>query len=258
MFRRFPLAILGPVLLSGCAQSTLLFASGTTVGVKIGTTAQQVPVIQVGYDQLDAVILPLAMDRKRHTGTQNSICGYLYENPIPPDIKTGDLVKSCKFESIGSDKSRDSYSVYSNFSAKIGANTAMANKSANVDITLGKYFATGMAAERLAANAGNRSDRRSAVQVEIVSKLNSYASPAGQAAFPGKLNAVMIPMDGENFGEYSSLIKTNCRTYTNCITLVGSGDISTDALQSFDAKFEPFSDHESPPAQKSADAAAAK
>ena len=62
------------LLLAGCAQSTLLFGSGVTVGLKVGTDAKQQPQITVGYDQVDAAVVPLAMGWHREQHRVGSFC----------------------------------------------------------------------------------------------------------------------------------------------------------------------------------------
>jgi hypothetical protein len=53
--------------LAGCANDPLIFASGTTYGLKISASPKQDEPVKfvIGYDQVDATLIPTTMDKSR-------------------------------------------------------------------------------------------------------------------------------------------------------------------------------------------------
>lgn len=151
--RLYPLAASCGALiaLGGCVQATrhsntMVFGTNTTFGVKVGANTGEVPEVVVGYDRQEAVIMPLVAN----TGSK--------ENPnmlTPCDLKEAVTVQGesefaihpCSLVAVNG-KALDSYSVLASFGAEYDAGGGQATGG------LAQYFATGVAAQLLAATGG--------------------------------------------------------------------------------------------------------
>lgn len=144
------------VSLSGCVQmtrhsNTMVFGTSTTVGVKAGQNANQVPELIIGYDRQEAVIMPLLANTTEGSSGLLSPCD-------PVDGKDGgsppETIHPCKFVGARSSQEgvdiQDSYSVLASFGAQIEGSA----KDTRGAVGLAQYFATGVAAQVLAATGG--------------------------------------------------------------------------------------------------------
>lgn len=165
MYRRFlgklgggiAIAALAAVL-GGCVQATrhsntMYFGTNTTFGIKAGASAGEVPQVVVGYDRQEAVVMPLlANTADVSTGkddTRNRLVPCDATRPLEVSGATY-AVHPCSFVAFR-DKAQDSYSVIASFGADFGGK---ANTNVEVSGGLAQYFATGMAAQMLAAKGG--------------------------------------------------------------------------------------------------------
>ncbi|MGB5483861.1 hypothetical protein [Parasphingorhabdus sp.] len=142
-------------LTAGCVQATrhsntMIFGTNTTLGFKVGQNVNQVPEIMLAYDRQEAVIMPLVAN----TSESNS-GGVLNPCNLTSDIEvSGDgeyAVHPCSLVAWNG-KAQDSYSVLASFGADFGGQvgaTEVESKSG-----LAQYFATGIAAQILAAKGG--------------------------------------------------------------------------------------------------------
>lgn len=137
------------IALSGCVQATrhsntMVFGTNTSFGMKVGTTTGQTPQILVGYDRQEAVILPLVANTASSADNNRlEPCDLSY--PIEGDGQFA--VHPCSLVAIHGE-SLDSYSVLASFGADFDASGTGAKGG------LAQYFATGMAAQLLAATGG--------------------------------------------------------------------------------------------------------
>jgi hypothetical protein len=148
---RFTAFALAALSLQGCVQATrhsntMIFATNTSFGLKAGTSTGQVPEVIVGYDRQEAVIMPLVAN----TGSDAS------HNQLTPCDLTQDVsvngnarfaVHPCSLVATNG-SAQDSYSVLASFGATYDAGGKGASGG------LAQYFATGIAAQVLAAKGG--------------------------------------------------------------------------------------------------------
>jgi hypothetical protein len=146
------LAVLG--LASGCVQATrhsntMYFGTNTTFGIKAGAATGQVPEVIVGYDRQEAVIMPLLAN----TSEANDPADRLSPCDVTESMVGAQgryAVHPCSFVAFRGG-SQDSYSVLASFGATFSADT---NVAPSAEGGLAQYFATGMAAQILAAKGG--------------------------------------------------------------------------------------------------------
>lgn len=167
--------------LSACSQMTkhsnmLVFGTNTSVGVNVGKDASQSPTIQIGINRQEVALVPLLANTKQSTKGQ-----WVKElAPCPADTKTPDGkgltgidLEGCKFVATsteteykfkddgtpvvdGSGKqlvstkrhSADSYSTLASFGTRSSGNEQGAS------VAVAQYFATGVAAQKLAEDGG--------------------------------------------------------------------------------------------------------
>lgn len=141
-------------LAAGCVQATrhsntMIFGTNTTFGVKAGASTGEVPEIIVGYDRQEAVIMPLLANNNEKNGSTNQLSPC---DPTKPLTVVGAdyIVHPCSFVA-SKGAAQDSYSVLASFGAEF---SAKAQTSPEASGGLAQYFATGMAAQILAAKGG--------------------------------------------------------------------------------------------------------
>jgi hypothetical protein len=150
------IGILGLIALTaGCVQATrhsnvMIFGTNTTFGIKAGASTGEVPEVIVGYDRQEAVIMPLlANTRDDSVSPSNRLKPCDVAKPL--DVSGGKYaVHPCSFVAIKGG-GLDSYSVLASFGAEF---SAKANTNPEASGGLAQYFATGMAAQILAARGG--------------------------------------------------------------------------------------------------------
>lgn len=145
------------VALGGCVQATrhsntMVFGTNTSFGIKVGTDVAQVPGIQVGYNRQEAVILPLLANTAQNNaaGPDGTPLNRLIPCALPDTILQPNETHACQFTAVRGD-ARDSYSALASFGAEFGGSQGTDMKAQG---GLAQYFATGMAAQLLAATGG--------------------------------------------------------------------------------------------------------
>jgi hypothetical protein len=123
--------------LSGCAtpkhSNTLIFGTNTKFALDVSVDSTGQPSITVGYKRQEAVWMPLLANKE---GT-------------PAECRD---IKDCTYLYIGKeDNTQDTYSVLASFGAKFSGET-VSTSGANVGGGIAQYFATGLAARKLAEN----------------------------------------------------------------------------------------------------------
>lgn len=158
-------------------SNTMVFGTNTTFGIKVGTTTGEVPQIVVGYDRQEAVIMPLVANSASKNGKAGA--------PLEPCdlIQKVDVVGSadyavhpCSLVAFR-DGAQDSYSVLASFGAEFNAKASAAPEASG---GLAQYFATGMAAQILAAKGG-----AALVATGIAAKESAQEPVSLGALFPG-------------------------------------------------------------------------
>jgi hypothetical protein len=178
----------------------MVFGTNTSVGVKVGTDPSQIPAVQIGYNRQEAVVMPLLANTLEKEDADNML------SPCRPVMKETDYydtekntlaqtertfaqdldadtakIHPCKFVGIrakgGKLVAQDSYSVLASFGAEISGKA----KDPEAAVGIAQYFATGIAAQTLAANGG------AAVVSVGKGAEESAKSAAATAAFSGVL-----------------------------------------------------------------------
>ncbi|OYU75986.1 MAG: hypothetical protein CFE32_12135 [Alphaproteobacteria bacterium PA3] len=151
MYRRYGIILIASSFLaSGCTQTvrhtnTLLFATNSQIALSVGTNATTQPEIAVGYKRQEVVIMPLVAN---YVPNSNRPKEY-----VPCGSPSGPPASNCFIVGKnGTSGAQDSYSVLASFGAKFGGKSSGTTPEASVGIA--QYFATGVAAQLLAATGG--------------------------------------------------------------------------------------------------------
>jgi hypothetical protein len=116
------------IALSGCGSTLpLVFIDKTSVGISASTDNGGVEV-SVGFDTKSAAIIPVAVRQKDKDGNVTSI--------VPLQAEEG--------------SKKDAYSTFGNFTSDTKAD----GKNIAVGVGLGRFFATGMAAQNISNELG--------------------------------------------------------------------------------------------------------
>ncbi len=193
-FHRCLAAAVAVTGLSGCIQAirhsnTMLFGTNTTFGLKAGTATGNLPEIVVGFDRQEAVIMPLVANTSSGQSDLLQPCDLTKELKLS-GAPQGYLVHPCSLVAYKGG-SMDSYSVLASFGAKF---SGQASTEANVSGGLAQYFATGMAAQILAAKGG--------------AALVSTGEAAKESAETPTSLATLFP-DGTSFAHYRAVALDN-------------------------------------------------
>lgn len=182
------------VTLSGCVQATrhsnaIVFGTNTSLGIKVGPDATTTPGISIGYSRQEAVFMPLlanTAETAERVEAQRRQLGALQPSLSPCNIDPTHVARvaagqegrpmhaplsadeirrfsesqsanPCLFvgrRSEGSNQmATDSYSVFASFGGHVSGGQGTPPSAA---LGVGQYFATGVAAQILAANGGAR------------------------------------------------------------------------------------------------------
>lgn len=208
--------------LAGCVQATrhsntMVFGTNTSLAARIGQSVAQVPEVSVGYSRQEAVIMPLLANTGDRGGRNGvlSPCSALVTptptpTPTPPPTelpKTNEQPHPCKFvatnTSLGGISFQDSYSVLASFGANIKARSpGDSTKNSEIGVGIAQYFATGVAAQFLAANGGAAVVSVSQGATESAKNPNKAVPPIAKistAETQGKQLA-------ENYDDYSGIL----------------------------------------------------
>lgn len=152
--RNIAALIAAPLVLGGCVQATrhsntMIFGTNTSFGLSVGTDTAQVPTIVVGYKRQEAVIMPLVANSLGAAASAANINRLDPCDLTKPVTVTGGqfAVHPCSLVAVNG-KALDSYSVLASFGATYDASGSGAKGG------LAQYFATGIAAQLLAATGG--------------------------------------------------------------------------------------------------------
>jgi len=190
MYRRYGfLLIASTVLASGWTltvrhSNTLLFATNTQVALSVGTNATAQPDVTIGYKRQEAVVMPLVANYAPNPKEPGKLvpCKSPQGPPAPECLIIG---------KNGTANAQDSYSVLASFGAKFGGRTDGTAPEASVGIA--QYFATGVAAQLLAATGGASiistaaqqpaSAERAAVVAAVMDPASAQRSALGAANY---------------------------------------------------------------------------
>lgn len=155
------------ILAAGCVQqphnNVLLFGTDTKVALDVSSSATSggAPQITLGYRRAEAVWMPLVVNEQ--------VCDAA-GNCRTETAKKGAEPYTLQGKDYEGDKGTDSYSVLASFGAKFESEATAGQAKAGGG--LAQFFATGIAAQRLAANAN----------IENALKVNNGAAAQGEAA----------------------------------------------------------------------------
>lgn len=129
-------------------SNTLIFATDTKVAFDVSTSATDagIPSVTIGYKRKEAVWMPLLANRVM--GRNAEPCT---PNQGATNLEANNSNNSCLFKGKDGDK-EDSYSVLASFGADF--NTSTENSGIKSSGGLAQYFATGLAAQKLAEKGG--------------------------------------------------------------------------------------------------------
>jgi hypothetical protein len=218
-------AVVGAGALAGCVQmtrhsNTMVFGTNTSFGIKVGADATATPGITVGYSRQEAVIMPLVANTG---GTADG----LLPCPVGAD---GTFPVGCLL--VGQNGStrgdmRDAYSVFASFGTRFSAKGTNPEASGQI----AQYFATGVAAQKLAeagaatialGSAAAASSEPEAIvlrqtQIDASEAVATKVEAASDASFPALLDRVDVASaSGGGFkgactrGDGSLLSKPDC------------------------------------------------
>lgn len=208
MYRRYGFILIASSLLaSGCTQTvrhtnTLLFATNTQIAISAGTSATAQPDITIGYKRQEAVVMPLVANYAPDPKEPGKLvpCGNATSPPADGCLIVG---------KNGTSGAQDSYSVLASFGAKFGAKGNGPQPEASVGIA--QYFATGVAAQLLAATGG----------ASIVTTAAPEAVTPAKAAV---VAAVMNPEDAQRaalgVANYEQAVKAGIAKGTQTLGLI--------------------------------------
>lgn len=137
------------LLISGCAMpqhsNTMFFGTNTNFGITAGQDVSGVPAVNIGYRRQEAVVMPLVANIKYDSSGVPTPCVVYPQAPlgsgeVPPCFLVGK-----------NDGALDTYSVLASFGAEFSASATNPEASGG----LAQFFATGLAAQVLAAKGGS-------------------------------------------------------------------------------------------------------
>lgn len=157
--------------LGGCAQmtkhsNTMVFATDTGIGIKVGQDVNQMPAIEIGYSRQEAALVPLLANTSVESNGQLAPCSEVITSTNTLSLS------GCHFRATHNGDDRDAYSTMASFGTKVSAGSDTAG------MAVAQFFATGIAAQHLTLAGG-----ANLVQVSNnpdVAKANGEA--AGKAA----------------------------------------------------------------------------
>lgn len=162
--------------LGACSQmqkhsNMLVFGTNTTVGVNLGKDASQTPTVQIGFNRQELALVPMLANVKAAQADNNSTG----QDLEPCDIsgangRSSEETHNCLFVATsettvtetpkgGTSVTKtvtnrgDAYSTLASFGARISGTNEGGNKG-NGAVAVAQYFATGIAAQKLAEEGG--------------------------------------------------------------------------------------------------------
>jgi hypothetical protein len=243
---------------SGCVQATrhsntMVFGTNTSLGLKVGNDANQVPSILVGYDRQEAVIMPLLANTREKAGSSDNLLSPCRVDEEVKILDAGGGAEKAKFAvhpclfAATNGSATDSYSVLASFGAKFDAEVGTGTKAGG---GLAQYFATGLAAQILATTGGaavintNAEESSPAAAAAVGDLFGTPAQRAQSAAyatsyqkFKKNLRSVIFadPDDAtmltrlkkfESGTGAKSTLSALCQTKANCLTILDDDQTS--------------------------------
>jgi len=219
--------------LGACSQmmkhsNTLVFTTNTSVGVNVGQDASQTPAVQIGFQRQEVAFVPVLAN------TAVGENGDLVPCPAPPGASSEaiEAPTGCMFQASMDGTDRDAYSVLASFGAEgSGANSG--------SMTVAQYFATGIAAQRLAENGGANVVSAGGASKEIAEAViaAAEAKKAEQEAIKARATA---RLDTGEIGAKAILADPSGNVQTAkrkaLEAAMGDPNCGTDSLQAYDAQ----------------------
>lgn len=211
--------------LGGCAQmtrhsNTLVFGTDTTLGVKLGQSASQAPAVEIGYNRQELAFVPVLANTE---GDANL-------DPCPVAS-----IKDCHFRASSGGADKDSYSTIASFGGKAKANGT--NTDGNV--TVAQYFATGIAAQKLALTGGanivqaggNTEAKANAAANVAKAQERINAANVASSVEKGKIVAKTILGSGDDVVVDSKRDELAAKMGTGCDLAAKSDETVTDYIE---------------------------
>lgn len=140
--------------LSACTQmtkhsNTLVFGTDTTIGLKVGQDANQIPNLEIGYNRQEAAFVPLLANTAVGDSRELAPC------PGVVDVSGGVqqvTINDCHFRATHSGVDKDSYSTIASFGSETAA--SIDSNGNEGEVAVAQYFATGIAAQHLVLTGG--------------------------------------------------------------------------------------------------------
>lgn len=135
-------------LLPGCVSNpnAMVFGTNTVLGISAGASATNSPSVTVGYKRQEAVVMPLVANVNMN-GEALTACKI---EAVSPDGKHPCLLTGSQTNGPANSQT-DSLSVLASFGTEYGATAT----NPEIKGAISQYFATGLAARRLAEKAGS-------------------------------------------------------------------------------------------------------
>lgn len=215
-----PLVIpLTALSLGACEQmtrhsNTLVFATSTVDGLKVGVDVDQKPTIQLALSRQELAVVPVLAN----TGTSGS-AGNLSPCPAGPNIE------KCKFIATHDGNNVDSYSTLASFGSEKGAEVDAAGKAKGT-ASVAQYFATGVAAQYLAitgganiVTAGGDTDAKARAASEAAAQLAEKARAEAATAYASGQDVALVMLGNDP----NAVLDVNTQAFKDLEAKMGSG-----------------------------------
>lgn len=221
-------------LAAGCVQqphnNVLLFGTDTKVALDVSSSATSggAPQLTLGYRRAEAVWMPLVANEQ--TCDANGDCRTATASSDGSNEPK--VLEGLDFRTNGG---RDSYSVFASFGAKFSGEATPGGAGAQGG--LAQFFATGIAAQRLASNPGvetvlkvNNGDAADAESTATASEADAAAQTAASDAALGKERAKLAAdfkeSDGLKLAAVRGCVLSSATAKANFIAAIPS-DVKT-------------------------------
>lgn len=140
-------------ILVGCGHGdAIIFASNKQIGIKVGVDSQKIPEVSIGYNGQDFALVPVHKKAAKAGETSNSGSKSSGSEGNADGGKVRKLSELGKYLATSGINDKDAYSVYGSFVGKAQGGVKATNTAAKMELS--QFFATGIAAQLLAKNAG--------------------------------------------------------------------------------------------------------
>lgn len=219
--------IMAVMMLGACTQmikhsNTLVFGTNTTIGLKVGRDAGQVPAVQIGFDRQEVAIVPLLANVSDDNSKKLIPC-------LNEDIN------KCHFRATSDGENNDAYSTIASF----GAQSAAGGGEGEANMNVAQYFATGIAAQKLAISGGANvvaagpGSEKIAEAAIVAAEARKAEQEAIKARAESRLDAGLIAAKATLFDTSGNVTKEKRE---QLVILMNDATCSNDDLDDFDGR----------------------